>query len=223
MKKYTKQILSDALADLGESLGRVPRPSDLKSGMASRTTYLRWFGTWDTALEYAGYTKDETTDVVETPETSTVVSTARRVTSPYSPDRIKLINLYGPGVVLKGNMEDELPCEGIARAIFAPTLHASAEKLLSHLISGAPVLVVDHAVDLLVLRSDGKVEPFPAYSAGTFYLVSKKAALAAREIGRSIFDLIYPGLIESPKNDPRKVISKLEMLYHPKLWCIKQP
>lgn len=58
-KRYDKQILSDQLADLGKKLGRIPTPDDLERGMAVKSTYLRRFGDWDTALDYAGFTADD--------------------------------------------------------------------------------------------------------------------------------------------------------------------
>ena len=234
--KYTKQGLSDALADLGAALGRAPRPCDLTPGMATRKTYLRWFGSWDSALEYAGYTKEpighnesaqETEPVIKetaptTNEPEPALTTATRI-DPFDREHVKLINLYARHVVLKnmdGIMTDELPFAGDAIAIFDHTKRAKAEIILGHLIADTHIYITEHATRLVVMCPDGEINPFPTYMPGIYYLVSRKAALAAQEIGRTTFDLIFPAFIESNKNNPQKIISKLAMLYHPRLWWI---
>lgn len=230
-RKYSKQILSDELADLGKELGRTPMPSDLKPGMAVKKTYLRWFGDWDTALEYAGYTKEvrEETDVKQPVKTIEKAAShpenpapkpAAKSTDPYHPDNIQLINLYAPKVVLAGEdgMTSELPHRGTAMATFSPITHARAEILLKHLTCKTRIIISEKPVELYLLRPDGVKEIFPGMVAGVYYLVSRKFAMAARDFGRTTLDLIYPGLITSSHRNPTKIIARLEMLHHPKLW-----
>ena len=235
--KYSKQILSDALAELGASLGRPPAPSDLRPGMAVKKTYLRWFGSWETALEYAGYTKEYITELEPAkktqPETTNGSSDAVTVTSlsppprtanvrkinPYAPENIQLINLYARQVVLQGEVGvTELPYAGALTATYKPVSHARAEILLKYLTHRTRILVSKEPTDLFILRPNGEKDPFPGMIAGVYYLVSKQAALAARDLGRTTLDLIYPGLIISGHGSPVRVISRLEMLHHPKLW-----
>ena len=188
-KCYNRRILSDALADLGKALGRVPRQKDLTPEMASRSTYLRHFGDWKTALEYAGFVDDDSLAQESCEEQPTENSCNATAKAP----EVKLINLCGkPIVFLDRNGEsDVLPPAGKAYVCFNDPVQPVAAKVLGTIINDVPV-VASRLRKITVLSDGGIEQKFPPPTNNTFYIVSEAVARNVYRFGRSSLDLLYP-------------------------------
>lgn len=191
-KCYNKRILSDALANLGNELGRAPRQKDLTPEMASRSTYFRYFGDWKTALEYAGFVdgvahegQDERAIKGAIPE---ICPKAKDATS-----EIKLVNLCGKPIVFvdRNGESDVLPPAGKAYVCFNDPVQPVAAKVLSTIINDVPV-VASRLRKITVLSDGGIEQKFPPPTNNTFYIVSEVAARNVYRFGRSSLDLLYP-------------------------------
>ena len=155
-KSYSKRILSDALADLGNTLGRVPKQKDLTPEMASSNTYRRYFGDWKTALEYAGFVDSAAQEKQEEQPARPAEDNCSIVKEATS--EIKLINLYGkPITFLDRNGEsDVLPPAGKAYVCFNDPVQPVAAKVLGTIINDVPV--VASRLRKITVLSDGGIE-----------------------------------------------------------------
>lgn len=185
-KRYDKRILSDALCELGKTLGRPPTPKDLTPDMARRKTYLRHFSSWEEALEYAGFTQEP---AEETPlEEKLVEKTADGPNQKQT--KIKLVNLCGRPIVFLGpNGESEtIPVSGDAR-LSLETKQPSAAKLLAAEIENARVISV--RLKNIFVSIDGNRYGFPPPAKDTYYITSEAVARNIYRFGRSSTDLLY--------------------------------
>ena len=185
-KCYNRRILSDALADLGKVLGRVPRQKDLTPEMASRSTYLRHFGDWKTALEYAGFVDDPMQGSQEEQPIEDCGVTAK------APE-IKLINLCGkPIVFLDRNGEsDILPSSGKACICLDDPVQPTAAKELSAIVNDV-IITASRLKRIVILSDNGSERLIPPLAKGTFYIVPEAVARNIYRFNRSSLDLLYP-------------------------------
>ena len=235
-KRYDKRILSDALYELGKTLGRPPTPNDLTPEMARKKTYLRHFSSWEEALEYAGFvgaefdeptisdtseesavTANENKFPGETPaidthmQTDAVIEPDSNQDKPDTWGESKLLNLYKTKVAFSGLFSNNsiIPCVGIAKASVR-RFSASAEKRLSKITGSIPVSSYYYD-DILVYKQDGSCSPLPPPSVGTYLLVSYTVAKAAFRLGRPTWDLVFPDKFHW--HDGTIYIESLELLY----------
>ncbi|MEE0887738.1 MAG: hypothetical protein U0L97_00815 [Candidatus Saccharimonadaceae bacterium] len=187
-KCYNRRILSDALADLGKAIGGVPRQKDLTSEMASRSTYIRYFGDWKTALEYAGFVDEP----VQEEHEEDLIADDCNVTSKIP--EIKLVNLCGkPIVFLDGSGEsDVIPSVGRAYACMSNPVQPVAAKALSAIINDVPVVTARLKRIVVYPEGSSNERKFPAPVENTFYIVSEVVARNIYRFGRSALDLLYP-------------------------------
>ena len=181
-RKYDKRILSDFLADLGEKLGRIPRPRDLEKGMPSRSTYARYFDSWKTALEYAGYVEDISLDRVDL-----------GLLGFDNEPRVKVVNFLGKRVMLVGpdGQSVMLKPEGLAKIIWKTArIPAFADKL-APVVAGVRILASKPRM-IVVEDKDGKQEMFPDFQDGVYYLVPQNVAKEMYRFWRTSNDLLYP-------------------------------
>ena len=190
-KCYSKRILSDALADLGNTLGRVPKQTDLTPEMASSNTYRRYFGDWKTALEYAGFVDSAAQEKQEEQPAQPAEDNCSIVKEATS--EIKLINLCGkPITFLDRNGEsDVLPPAGKAYICFNDPVQPVAAKVIGTIINDVPV-VASRLRKITVLSDGGIEQKFPPPTNNTFYIVSEVVARNVYRFGRSSLDLLYP-------------------------------
>ena len=205
---YDRKTLAFILADLGEELGRAPRPSDLRPGMPSKATYLRHFDNWTEALEYAGY--------VESLE-----------------PKARIVNLLGRPVVFKniqGEISDVLIPEGKAAIAWSNVKTPAASLELAPLVNHVPV-TTNRINDVCIRRENGGRVGLPDPQPGVYYLVPEFIARNIRCIGRSNEDIIFPahsyvcskqpGVKYSYTSDEYLYILSLGMVYSGKLHCIR--
>ena len=188
-KCYNRRILSDALADLGKALGRVPRQKDLTPEMASRSTYLRHFGDWKTALEYAGFVDDDSLAQESCEEQPTENSCNATAKAP----EVKLINLCGkPIVFLDRNGEsDILPSSGKACICLDDPVQPTAAKELSAIVNDV-IITASRLKRIVILSDNGSERLIPPLAKGTFYIVPEAVARNIYRFNRSSLDLLYP-------------------------------
>lgn len=189
-RRYDCKTLAFFLADLGEKLGRPPKPSDLKKGMPSRSTFMRYFGDWDTALEYAGYTKQS-----------------------QDPD-VELINLLGIPVKIIGPNDESKIIQPSGKASIIrslPKVPCAMEDLASQ--------IVDCSISTFRLKMicvelpDGTHHGFPAYEERTYYIVSEAVARNIYRFGRTSNDMIFARPRKSRLIDNVLCISAFQMVY----------
>lgn len=210
-KRYDKRILSDALCELGETLGRPPTPKDLTLEMARKETYLRHFGSWEEALEYAGWTAADSKEPIVEEEI-----------------KIEFVNFLGSAdirfVNRKTGVETRAPTFSGWAKVSGDRVEQhvyDVEASLSDYISNIDVITKlpdDGQIKIVVVREDGTEQAFPEFrKKGVYLLVSKRVADAARRIGRTTTDLLYPVRYDRLEKagdggEPLWVISALGMI-----------
>lgn len=216
--RYNKQILSDALADLGARLGRVPTPKDLTKGMATMKTYFRWFGDWDTALEYAGYTKEIRERMEkEAEKKARFEQGAQKIGSDWRNSRI--INLLPYDVYLVGADKTigPLKSEGSAR-ITTDVIKTRAESLLREQTGGVPIVTTFRRN--ITVEVGGQTIFLNNTEKKIFYIVSKQIAQGAKLIGINSGNLLYPRVFVQRRDfcDGAMFIHQLGIVHSNNLW-----
>lgn len=218
--RYNKQILSNALADLGAKLGRVPTPKDLTKGMATMKTYFRWFGDWDTALEYAGYTKEIRERMEKEAEEK-----AKPIQVQYVPKNgsdwrnSRIINLLPYDVYLVGADKTigPLKSEGSAR-ITIDVIKTRAESLLRKQTGGVPIVTTFRRN--ITVEVGGQVISLSNTEKKVFYIVPKQIAKGAKIIGINASNLLYPRVFLQRRDfcNGAMFIHQLGIVHSNKLW-----
>lgn len=137
-------------------------------------------------------------------------------------DDAKLINLYDANafIVDASGKETRLqaPYQGKAMAVMCQVRRAFAERALSNIIPNMRVTLSEKAESLVILQPGNQMVAFPKYQPGIYYLVSRKAAYAARDVGRETYDLLYPSSVKHQGGGV--VIRHFEMINTPRTWWI---
>ena len=202
-QKYDRKTLAFFLADLGEKLGHPPKPSDLKKGMPSRSTFARYFKDWAEALEYGGFVDDPREEAEET--------------APLQPE-VKIVNLLNTSVIIVGpDGESEIfPSVGVAKIIKSmPKIPVVAKTLAPYL---AGLTVKSFRLKYIgVEYEDGTLHNFPAYQDGVFYIVSESIARNVYRFSRTTVDLLFPKAQDSYYQNGIMYIGSLQMVYTNKM------
>lgn len=202
-QKYDRKILAFFLADLGEELGRPPKPSDLKKGMPSRSTFARHFKDWAEALEYAGFV-DDPREATEEPIL-------------LQPE-VKIINLLNaPAIIVGPDGESEIfPSIGTAKIVRCmPKIPAAARVLAPHLVG---LTVKSFRLKYIgVEYQDGTLRNLPSYQNGVFYIVSESVARNVYRFGRTTIDLLFPKAQDLYYQNGIVYIGSLQMVYTNKM------
>ena len=206
-KRYNRQILSDALYELGQKLGRAPDPKDLTPDMARKKTYLSHFSSWEEALEYAGLTREplRESSAEEVFREKEVVGTSIQQSA-----RIKLINLCGRPIVFLGpNGESEaIPSSGYAKLVLEMKWPSAAKILAAET---EYVKIVSERLKGIFVSTDDSERKIPLPADGTYYIVSEAVARNVYRFGRSSIDLLYPK--KSYRSNDILYIEALGMVY----------
>lgn len=199
-QKYNRKNLAFFLADLGEELGRVPKPSDLKKGMPSRSTFKRYFKDWAEALEYAGYMHDVVKDSEKVPI--------------LQQSEIKIINLLGQPVIIVGPDGESEVFEpvGTAKIVRSMPKTPSIAKVLAPYLAGH-IVKSSQLKRICVDSLNGTSHEFPAYQDGVFYIVPEVVARNIYRGSRTSMDLLYPRVRESHYQGGILYVGDLQMVY----------
>ena len=193
-QRYDRKTLAFFLADLGEELDRPPKPSDLKKGMPSRSTFMRHFGDWNTALEYAGYATN-----------------------------IKLVNLLGIPVKIVGSdgKLELIQPSGRARLILSLPKVPYAKYILASQISDCPINTFQ-LKRICIELSNGIQQDFPAYQEKVYYIVPESVARNIYRFGRTSNDMIFVSPRDShTTSDGIMYVSTFQMVYTNDLVIVK--
>lgn len=221
-KKYDRKTLAFFLADLGETIKRAPRPSDLKKGMPSRSTIIRHFGTWNDALLYAGFTEDKIQGGTSKEDSTKKAELASESTNFENSEKdnkkqVKLINLINHPVVIVGprGESEVFKSSGYAKIVKSMPYIPRVSMQLAPQIAACPILSFATKY-LCVEREDGAQFSFPPYVEGTYYLVTESVARNAHRFGRTNRDLIFPRFQDSYYASGILHVSSLRMVYNKK-------
>ncbi len=185
-KRYNRQALSDMLYELGEKLGRPPTPRDLTEEMPRKRTYLRHFGSWEEALEYAGYVGNEQPEEVETQSSASHEETPGLSTP-------TLINLLGkPIVFLTRNGDSETLLSSGKALLNLTTKQPMATGILGPVVWNVPIYT-NHLKGIFVTTPEGERQDFPPIAGNVYYIVPEAIARNVYRFSRSSADLLYPG------------------------------
>lgn len=157
--------------------------------MASRSTYLRHFGNWQNALEYAGFVNGAAAQKGQEEYSTNGISSDDGKAMP----DVKLINLCGRPIVFlnRHGESDILPPTGRAYIRLDGPVEPVAAKTLSAIVNDVPI-IASRLRKIVVFSNDGDERAFPSPAKNTFFIVPEVVARNVYRFSRGSMDLLYP-------------------------------